>query len=113
MPPEWGREGSDRLYEKLSPLTDRYFIQHILCEVLAEGLKRPSTHSKASFNPPFTPAASPAVVHLERAHADAAPFHHHLEASGWPETQIVMRLWVVAFVAAGLGVALALLDALI
>ena len=43
----------------------------------------------------------------------SAPFHHHLEASGWPETQIVMRLWVVAFVAAGLGVALALLDALI
>lgn len=43
----------------------------------------------------------------------SAPFHHHLEASGWPEPQIVMRLWVVAFVAAALGVALALLDALI
>lgn len=43
----------------------------------------------------------------------SAPFHHHLEARGWPEPQIVMRLWVVAFVAAALGVALALLDALI
>lgn len=43
----------------------------------------------------------------------SAPFHHHLEASGWPEPQIVMRLWVVAFVTAALGVALALLDALI
>ncbi len=43
----------------------------------------------------------------------SAPFHHHLEASGWPEPQIVMRLWVVAFVMAALGVALALLDALI
>lgn len=43
----------------------------------------------------------------------SAPFHHHLEASGWPEPQIVMRLWVVAFVCAALGVAVALLDALI
>ncbi len=43
----------------------------------------------------------------------SAPFHHHLEARGWPEPQIVMRLWVVAYVAAALGVALALLDALI
>ncbi len=43
----------------------------------------------------------------------SAPFHHHLEARGWPEAQIVMRLWVIAFVAAGFGVALALLDALI
>lgn len=43
----------------------------------------------------------------------SAPFHHHLEAKGWPEPQIVMRLWVIAFVCAGFGVALALLDALI
>ncbi|OGL66578.1 hypothetical protein A2856_02750 [Candidatus Uhrbacteria bacterium RIFCSPHIGHO2_01_FULL_63_20] len=42
----------------------------------------------------------------------SAPFHHHLEAVGWPEPQIVMRLWVVSMVTAALGVSLALLDAL-
>lgn len=43
----------------------------------------------------------------------SAPFHHHLEARGWPEPQIVMRLWMISAVTAGLGIALALLDALI
>lgn len=43
----------------------------------------------------------------------SAPFHHHLEAIGWPEPQIVMRLWVISMVAGAIGVALALLDALI
>jgi phospho-N-acetylmuramoyl-pentapeptide-transferase len=43
----------------------------------------------------------------------SAPFHHHLEAVGWPEPQIVMRLWVVAMVAAAVGIALSLLDALV
>lgn len=42
----------------------------------------------------------------------SAPFHHHLEAIGWPEPQIVMRLWVVSMVSAALGVAVILLDAL-
>jgi phospho-N-acetylmuramoyl-pentapeptide-transferase len=42
----------------------------------------------------------------------SAPFHHHLEANGWPEQKIVMRLWVVSIIAAGMGVALALLDQL-
>ncbi len=42
----------------------------------------------------------------------SAPFHHHLEAIGWPEPKIVMRLWVVSMVSAALGVAIALLDAL-
>ena len=42
----------------------------------------------------------------------STPFHHHLEAVGWPEPQIVMRLWVVSMVTAALGVSLALLDAL-
>lgn len=37
-----------------------------------------------------------------------APFHNHLELSGWAETQIVTRAWVVAIAAAMLGVALAL-----
>jgi len=43
----------------------------------------------------------------------SAPFHHHLEAIGWPEPKIVMRLWVISMVCAALGVAIALLDALV
>ncbi|NBS41395.1 phospho-N-acetylmuramoyl-pentapeptide-transferase [bacterium] len=43
----------------------------------------------------------------------SAPFHHHLEAIGWPEPQIVMRLWVISMVTAAIGIALALLDALL
>jgi phospho-N-acetylmuramoyl-pentapeptide-transferase len=43
----------------------------------------------------------------------SAPFHHHLEAIGWQEPQIVMRLWVISMMTAGLGVALVLLDALV
>lgn len=42
----------------------------------------------------------------------SSPIHHHLEAIGWPEPQIVMRLWVVSMVAAAVGVSLVLLDAL-
>lgn len=38
----------------------------------------------------------------------SAPIHHHLEASGWPETKVTMRFWVVACVAAFVGVLLAL-----
>lgn len=38
----------------------------------------------------------------------SAPFHQHLEASGWPETKITMRFWVIACVAASVGVFLAL-----
>lgn len=40
----------------------------------------------------------------------SAPLHHHLEAVGWPEPKIVMRAWVISLIAAGLGVALAVLD---
>ena len=32
-----------------------------------------------------------------------APFHHHLEMKGWPETKIVVRLWIIAIVFALLG----------
>lgn len=38
----------------------------------------------------------------------SAPIHHHLEASGWPETKVTMRFWVIACVAAFTGVILAL-----
>ena len=33
----------------------------------------------------------------------AAPIHHHFEASGWPETKITMRFWVIGQIAAVLG----------
>ena len=33
-----------------------------------------------------------------------APFHHHFDVVGWPETTIVIRFWILA----GIGVALAL-----
>jgi phospho-N-acetylmuramoyl-pentapeptide-transferase len=38
----------------------------------------------------------------------SAPIHHHLEASGWPETKITMRFWIIGCVAAFVGVLLAL-----
>jgi phospho-N-acetylmuramoyl-pentapeptide-transferase len=37
-----------------------------------------------------------------------APFHHHLEESGWAETQVVTRAWLVGIAAAMVGVAFAL-----
>lgn len=38
----------------------------------------------------------------------SAPIHHHLEASGWPETKVTMRFWVIAGVAGFIGILLAL-----
>lgn len=40
----------------------------------------------------------------------SAPIHHHLEATGWPETKVTMRFWVIANVAAVLGVVLAIIG---
>jgi phospho-N-acetylmuramoyl-pentapeptide-transferase len=40
----------------------------------------------------------------------SAPLHHHLEAIGWPETKVTMRLWVIGQVAGALGLVLALLG---
>lgn len=37
----------------------------------------------------------------------SAPIHHHLEAKGWGEAKIVMRFWVLAGIAAILGMFLA------
>lgn len=34
-----------------------------------------------------------------------APFHHHLEKMGWQEPQIVIRLWIISFVLAMIGLA--------
>lgn len=33
-----------------------------------------------------------------------APLHHHFELLGWPEVNIVIRFWIIAGVAAGLGI---------
>jgi phospho-N-acetylmuramoyl-pentapeptide-transferase len=38
----------------------------------------------------------------------SAPIHHHLEATGWPETKVTMRFWVIGCVAGFIGVLLAL-----
>jgi phospho-N-acetylmuramoyl-pentapeptide-transferase len=38
----------------------------------------------------------------------SAPIHHHLEATGWPETKVTMRFWVIGCVAAFIGVFMAL-----
>jgi len=38
-----------------------------------------------------------------------SPLHHHFELSGWSETQIVQRFWLVGLLAAMVGIALALL----
>lgn len=38
----------------------------------------------------------------------SAPIHHHLEATGWPETKVTMRFWIIAAVAGIVGVLLAL-----
>ena len=32
-----------------------------------------------------------------------APIHHHFEQNGWPEPQIVIRFWIIAFVLALIG----------
>lgn len=38
----------------------------------------------------------------------SAPIHQHLQATGWPETKVVMRFWVIAAVAAFIGILLAM-----
>ena len=40
----------------------------------------------------------------------STPIHHHLEAIGWPESKIVMRAWVIAAVAATVGLVIFLMD---
>lgn len=37
-----------------------------------------------------------------------APLHHHFELSGWSETQIVQRFWIISLMFALIGIALAL-----
>ncbi len=32
-----------------------------------------------------------------------APIHHHFEQLGWKETTVVMRFWIIGWIAAVLG----------
>lgn len=34
-----------------------------------------------------------------------SPFHHHLQLKGWPESKVTVRLWIVAFILALIGIA--------
>lgn len=40
----------------------------------------------------------------------SAPIHHHLEATGWEETKITMRFWIMGMVTAFVGIILALAE---
>ena len=40
----------------------------------------------------------------------SAPIHHHFQAIGWPESKVVMRFWVIAGMAAAMGLIIFLLD---
>jgi phospho-N-acetylmuramoyl-pentapeptide-transferase len=37
-----------------------------------------------------------------------APLHHHYELSGWSETQVVQRFWLIGLLFGMIGVALAI-----
>lgn len=40
----------------------------------------------------------------------SSPIHHHFEASGWPETKVTMRFWVIGQMAAVVGLILFILG---
>jgi phospho-N-acetylmuramoyl-pentapeptide-transferase len=39
-----------------------------------------------------------------------APIHHHFELRGWPETVVIVRLWILAGILAALGVGIFYAD---
>ena len=39
-----------------------------------------------------------------------APIHHHFEASGWPETKVTMRFWIITLVTTSIGLALVIIN---
>ena len=39
-----------------------------------------------------------------------APLHHHYEHLGWPESQVVMRFWILGGIMATLGLILGLVG---
>jgi phospho-N-acetylmuramoyl-pentapeptide-transferase len=40
----------------------------------------------------------------------SSPLHHHLEAIGWGESQIVMRSWIISIIVASIGLILVFID---
>jgi phospho-N-acetylmuramoyl-pentapeptide-transferase len=34
-----------------------------------------------------------------------APIHHHFELTGWPETKVIVRFWIISLVLAILALA--------
>lgn len=41
-----------------------------------------------------------------------APLHHHFELSGWPETTVIVRLWIMSGLCTGVGLGLFYADAI-
>jgi phospho-N-acetylmuramoyl-pentapeptide-transferase len=41
-----------------------------------------------------------------------APIHHHFELGGWPETTVIVRLWILSGLCTGMGLALFYADAI-
>jgi phospho-N-acetylmuramoyl-pentapeptide-transferase len=41
-----------------------------------------------------------------------APFHHHLELGGWPETTVIIRLWLVSGLCTAVGLGFFYADAI-
>ncbi len=39
-----------------------------------------------------------------------APFHHHFELGGWPETTVIIRFWIIAMIAASVGLGIFYAD---
>jgi phospho-N-acetylmuramoyl-pentapeptide-transferase len=39
-----------------------------------------------------------------------APMHHHFEASGWPETKVTMRFWLLGVICSIVGLSIYLLE---
>lgn len=39
-----------------------------------------------------------------------APIHHHFEASGWPETKVTMRFWLIGVIFSVLGIILYIME---
>lgn len=40
----------------------------------------------------------------------STPIHHHFQALNWPETQIVMRFWLIAMIMAIIGIIIFIMD---
>lgn len=47
---------------------------------------------------------------LKKKFFRSAPIHHHLEASGWPESKVTMRFWILSAVASVIGLVIFFID---